>query len=41
MGKVLTDEQIEQYNRDGYVYPVQAMSEEEISAAANKVEAFE
>ena len=41
MGKVLTDEQIEQYNRDGYVYPVRAMSEEEISAATNKVETFE
>ena len=41
MAKILTDEQIEQYRTQGYVFPVRAISEAEAAEATEKVEAFE
>lgn len=41
MGRRLTDEQIAQYRRDGYVSPVRIMSEEEAAGLRRKLEAFE
>jgi non-heme Fe2+,alpha-ketoglutarate-dependent halogenase len=39
--KRLTDEQVEQYRRDGYVSPVRVMAEDEAAAIRQKIEAFE
>ena len=41
MGKILTNDQIQQYHNDGYVFPVQAMSSAEAAGLTLKVEAFE
>jgi non-haem Fe2+, alpha-ketoglutarate-dependent halogenase len=41
MGKKLTDAQIAQYERDGYVCPVDAFSPERIKAYRDQLEAFE
>jgi non-haem Fe2+, alpha-ketoglutarate-dependent halogenase len=41
MPKILTDEQVEQYRREGYVSPVRVMSEDEANSIRLKLEAFE
>ena len=41
MGKHLSDAQIEQYRRDGYVAPMRAYEAEEIAALTARLEAFE
>jgi non-heme Fe2+,alpha-ketoglutarate-dependent halogenase len=41
MPKILTNDQIEQYQSGGYVYPVRAMSERDAAAATAKIEEFE
>lgn len=41
MPKVLTEEQVEQYHRDGFVSPVRVISEDEAIAIRQKIEAFE
>ena len=41
MPKRLTERQIEQYHRDGFVSPVRVMSEDEAIALRKKMEAFE
>ncbi len=41
MPKILTDEQVEQYHRDGFVSPVRVMSEEEAFELRRKLEEFE
>ena len=41
MPKRLTEEQVEQYRRDGYVSPVRVMSTEEAAAIRHRMEAFE
>jgi hypothetical protein len=41
MPKRLTEQQIEQYHRDGFVSPVRVMSEDEAIALRKKMEAFE
>ena len=41
MGKKLTDEQVEKYRRDGFVYPVDAFTHEQATAYRRKMEAFE
>jgi non-heme Fe2+,alpha-ketoglutarate-dependent halogenase len=41
MPKKLTSEQIKQFNRDGYLFPIRVMSEEAVKAFRNKLEDFE
>ncbi|MEC7489309.1 MAG: phytanoyl-CoA dioxygenase family protein [Pseudomonadota bacterium] len=41
MGKVLTDEQIEQYHREGYLYPLEGVSKERCNGLLAGVERFE
>ncbi len=41
MPKILSEEQVEQYRRDGYVSPVRVMSEDEATAIRHQLEAFE
>ena len=41
MAKILTDKQIKQYQTDGYVFPVRAMSSSETENITRKIEAFE
>jgi len=41
MPKLLTDEQVEQYERDGYVHPFRALSESDAEALRDRIEAFE
>lgn len=41
MPKMLTDAQVEQYHRDGYVHPFRVLSTEEARSVRNKIEAFE
>ena len=41
MAKVLTPEQVEQYDREGFVYPLRALSEASAGALRNRIEAFE
>jgi len=41
MGKILTNDQIQQYHDNGYVFPVQAMSNDEAADLTLKVEEFE
>lgn len=41
MPKILTDEQVEQYRSEGYVYPMRALSAEEAAEATARVEQFE
>ena len=41
MAKFLTDQQVEQYHREGFVSPIRVMSEEEALALRSEIEAFE
>jgi hypothetical protein len=41
MGKKLTEAQIEQYQRNGFVYPVEAFSREQAQAYRRQMESFE
>ena len=41
MPNKLTEQQIEQFNRDGFVSPVRVMAEKEAIALREKMEAFE
>jgi non-haem Fe2+, alpha-ketoglutarate-dependent halogenase len=41
MPKILSEEQVEQYHRDGYISPVRIMSEDEAISIRYKLEAFE
>ena len=41
MPKFLTDQQVEQYHRDGFVSPVRVMPEEEAISLRSKIEVFE
>jgi len=41
MPKRLSQEQVEKYHRDGYVFPFRALSTDEARAATERVEAFE
>ena len=41
MPKLLTDEQVEQYERDGYVYPLRAFGEADAQALRARIESFE
>lgn len=41
MPKRLTERQIEQYHRDGFVFPIRVMSEDDAVALREKLEAFE
>ena len=41
MAKVLTPEQVEQYDREGFVCPLRALSEASAGALRNRIEAFE
>ena len=41
MPKLLTQEQVDQFHRDGYLSPVRVMSEDEANAIRQRIEAFE
>ena len=41
MAKLLTNEQVEKYWRDGYVHPLRALSEADAQSLRNRIEAFE
>ena len=41
MAKLLTNEQVEKYWRDGYVHPLRALSEADALSLRNRIEAFE
>ena len=41
MPKLLTQEQVDQFHRDGYLSPVRVMSEDEANAIRERIEAFE
>ncbi|MBK17680.1 MAG: phytanoyl-CoA dioxygenase [Rhodospirillaceae bacterium] len=41
MPKVLTEQQVEQYHRDGFVSPIRIMSEDDANALRREIEAFE
>ena len=41
MPKILTPDQIEQYHRDGYIFPIRVMSEDEATALRARLEAYE
>ena len=38
MGKILTEQQIEQYHDDGFVAPIRVMSEDEALTVKAKIE---
>ena len=39
--KVLSEIEIEQFNRDGYCFPTQILSAEQVAACRTQLEAFE
>ena len=41
MAKLLTNEQVDKYWRDGYVHPLRALSEADAQSLRNRIEAFE
>ena len=41
MGKILTNSQIEQYHKEGFISPVRVMSEEDALALRKEIEEFE
>ena len=41
MPKFLTDQQVEQYHRDGFVSPIRVMAEDEAIALRSEIETFE
>ena len=41
MGRLLTHEQVAQYERDGYVYPFRALSDADAKILRHRIEAFE
>ena len=38
MGKRLSDLQVQQYEKDGYVHPIPVLTDDEVSAARTEIE---
>ena len=41
MGKTLSDLQVQQYEKDGYLHPNPALTDDEVSTARTEIEKFE